>query len=265
MASLPVFYHLELTSRCNKGGDGCWMCGRRKMERDHPELCDWGDMPLYFALSVLGQIPKGAVVQLHNNGEPLLYPALGSVIQTARDYDLITSLNTNAKRLWESRFDVAELDTLVISVIENDPEADEQLEILTRYAAWNGQKPRLILRFLGFEDVNRRYDHIQALRVTRTLHSPDGSRDYKKPVTIPEIGICLELLTHLAIDRHGNISVCVRFDPAGDLRLGNIENISIEEAIYGSKRQDYIRRHRQGRRDECPGCDRCHFWGVPIG
>jgi len=170
----PTFYHLELTSRCNKS---CHMCGRRKMEREHPELCDWGDMPLYFALSVLGQIPKGAVVQLHNNGEPLLYPALGSVIQTAKDYGLITSLNTNAKRLWESRFDVAELDTLVISIIENDPEADEQLDILNRYAAWTGYKPRLVLRFLGGIDTSR-YEHIDALRVTRTLHSPDGSRDY---------------------------------------------------------------------------------------
>ena len=29
--------HLELTSRCNKA---CFCCGRRKMEREHPELCD---------------------------------------------------------------------------------------------------------------------------------------------------------------------------------------------------------------------------------
>ena len=34
--------NIELTSRCNKD---CWMCGRRRSERDYPELVlKYGDM-----------------------------------------------------------------------------------------------------------------------------------------------------------------------------------------------------------------------------
>ena len=257
----PTFYHLELTSRCNKS---CHMCGRRKLESERPELCSWGDMPLEMVNSALAQIPKGAVVQLHNNGEPLLYPRLGDVVELANSYGLISSLNTNGILLWEKRRELAHLNTLVISIIENDPDELEQLDTLNRYVRWPGPKPRLVLRFLG--DVHRAlYNHIDALRVTRTLHSPDGSRDYKKPVVIPEIGICLELLTHLAIDRYGNVSLCVRFDPDGLLRIGNLEFDTLEDCINGKKRQYYIRRHIAGDRAACPGCDRCDFWGCPVG
>lgn len=258
---IPTFYHLELTSRCQKK---CHMCGRRKLERERPELCNWGDMPLDIAYEIINQMPPGAVVQLHNNGEPLLYPYLSEVIYTAKGRGLITSLNTNGKLLWAKRRQLSMLDTLVVSIIDGDPEAEEQYQVLRRYDRWPGPKPRLILRFLG--DVHKElYRGIDALRVARTLHSPDGSREYQKPVTIPEIGICLELLTHLAIDRFGNISTCVRFDPDGDLRLGNISDMTLEEAINGEKRQSYIQRHSRGDRAACPGCNRCDFWGVPIG
>jgi radical SAM protein with 4Fe4S-binding SPASM domain len=243
------------------------MCGRRKLERNHPDLCNWGDMDPHMAFDILNQIPAGAVVQLHNNGEPLLYLWLRDVITAARARGLITSLNTNGKLLWKRRFEVSGLDTLVVSIIQDDPEADEQLDILNRYAEWNGPKPRLILRFLGDVDVEK-YAHLlilrDALRVTRTLHDPGGSRKYRKPPPIPEIGICLELLTHLAIDRYGNISICVRFDPAGDLRLGNINEITLEEAIHGEQRKNYIAEHIRGRRDRLPGCDQCDFWGCVV-
>lgn len=36
--------NIELTSRCNKN---CWMCGRRKVDREYPELAlNYGDMVL---------------------------------------------------------------------------------------------------------------------------------------------------------------------------------------------------------------------------
>lgn len=220
-------------------------------------------MDPHMAYRIIRQIPSGAVIQLHQNGEPLLYPWLHPIIRAAKIRGLITSLNTNGKLLWECREDVAELDTLVVSIIQSDPEAEEQLEILNRYNDWPGPKPPMVLRFLGDIDCTP-YTHLDALPVTRTLHDPCGSREYLKPAPIPEIGICLELLTHLAIDRYGNISICVRFDPEGKLRLGNIDNMTLEEAIHGAKRQAFIRRHIAGLRDQCPGCDRCDFWGCVV-
>ena len=81
----------------------------------------------------------------------------------------------------------------------------------------------------------------------------------------PEIGVCLDLLTHLAIDRYGNISLCVRFDPEGKLRLGNVSEISLTDAWQSLKRIGYIDKHIDQKRDECPGCNNCDYWGVPRG
>ena len=258
--------NIELTSRCNKGdgtlGSGCFMCGRRKLEREHPEMCNWGDMPIAMFQKIAKQIPSRTVVQLHNNGEPLLYPNLYDVIDALKRKGCFVSLNTNGKLLWEKREDVCWLDTLVVSVIERDPEGEEQLEVLRRYNTWYGHKPRVILRFLGDVDQSK-YGGIEALHVSRMLHSPDGSRGYQKPVTIPEIGVCLDLLTHLAVDRYGNVSMCVRFDPEGELRIGNIADMTLHQAWDSEKRDMYIANHTRGERWLCPGCDKCEYWGVP--
>ena len=251
------FLHLELTSRCQKD---CPMCGRRKMEREHPELCDWGDMPLRMVYKIAEQVPKGTVVQFHNNGEPTLYNSLGTALSLFSH--CIRQFNTNAKRLVEKATPIIDyLDVLTISVIDNDP---EQVKEVRAFEAMKGDRPpRMIYRLLG--DV----DHTPWKRgqiVTRTLHLPDGSRGYHKPVTIPEHGVCLDLLTHLAIDRHGDISLCVRFDPNRDLKIGNIDEMTLEEAWNSEKRQEYIKAHVQGKRASLPGCGNlCSFYGIAIG
>ena len=257
---MPQFYHLELTSRCNKA---CPMCGRRKMERDHPELCDWGDMPFDLVQTLEKQIPMGAVVQFHNNGEPLLYPDLGQALSLFKGR--IRSLNTNGILLYERAADlIGNLETIVVSVIEGDTyeQRAEQLAVVKRFMDAKGaEKPRMIFRLLG--DVSPANYTGLGLIVTRTLHAPEASRNYRRTPTIPEIGICLDLLTHLAVDRHGNISMCVRLDPKGDLRIGKAPQDTLAACWNSPKRQSYLNRHLTGRRDQCPGCDRCHFWGVP--
>ena len=67
--------NIELTNRCNKK---CWMCGRRKVEKDYPELVlNYGDMDFELVARIADQLPPDIVVQLHNNGEGLLYPRFG--------------------------------------------------------------------------------------------------------------------------------------------------------------------------------------------
>ena len=44
--------NLELTSKCNKN---CWMCGRRKLEREYPNLVDWGDMDFELVQTIAEQ------------------------------------------------------------------------------------------------------------------------------------------------------------------------------------------------------------------
>jgi radical SAM protein with 4Fe4S-binding SPASM domain len=241
------------------------MCGRRKREREHPELCDYGDMPYDTLRLIHFQVPRGIVVQYHNNGEPLLYPFLGRVLGLFRDN--IRCLDTNAKLLVEKADEIiGNLETLTISVIESDTEGDEQYEIVKKFREIKGDRgPKLIYRLLGRVPEESRWYNDGVLIAKRILHAPEGSRCYEKQVTVPEIGICLDLLTHLAIDRHGNISMCVRFDPHGLLRLGNVNDITLRDAWLSPKRKSYLEHHIRQERSKLPGCSSCEFWGVPRG
>ena len=53
--------NVELTSRCNKN---CWMCGRRKIDREYPEIAlKYGDMDFELVKKIAKQLPAGIVVQ----------------------------------------------------------------------------------------------------------------------------------------------------------------------------------------------------------
>ena len=231
--------NLELTSRCNKS---CWMCGRRKVEGDY------GDMDFALVEKIADQIPPNVVVQFHNNGEPLLYPRFGEAV---RMFDqCIRCVDTNGKLLLEkSQEIIGNLHSITISVIENDPEGDEQYEIVKNFLEihpW-GDNPLVVLRLLGNVDSTR-WETLGCLIARRTLHSPMGSFEYKTPRVVPEIGFCLEVLHHLSIDRFGNVSPCVRFDPKGIGIIGNVNDDPLEEI--------WDRQHT-------PLCDECDYWGIP--
>lgn len=254
------FLNIELTSRCNKS---CWMCGRRKMEREYPELCDWGDMDYEMVREIARQTPPGIVVQLHNNGDPLLYPNLSGALDLFREN--VRCFNTNGKLLLERAHEIiGHLETLTISVVQDDEEGEIQYDNVVKFLARKQTgKPLLVYRCLGKVDHLERWKELPGYIATRVLHSPRGSFGYERKVTIPEIGICLDLLTHMVIDRYGNISLCVRYDPKGDLRLGNIKETSLEEAWTSAKRRRYIEHHIRGDRKSLPGCSKCEFWGCP--
>ncbi len=254
--------NIELTSRCNKN---CWMCGRRKVDRDYPELAlDYGDMDFELVEKIAVQLPPNIIVQLHNNGEPLLYPRFGDAV---RLFDKqITNTVTNGKLMVEKADEIIDnLDTISISVIENDPDAGEQYEIIEEFLRLKGpKKPFTSLRLVGHVDPEP-YKKFNTLIITRILHAPMGSFDYEKAPTIPEVGICLDFLYHLAIDRKGKASICVRFDPKGIGVIGDVNTQSVAEIWNSPKRMEWLEYHKQGQRDKIPLCSYCHFWGVPTG
>jgi radical SAM protein with 4Fe4S-binding SPASM domain len=161
---------------------------------------------------------------------------------------------------------IGNLDTLTISVIQDDPEGEEQYGIVRRFATYKqNKKPRIIYRLLGGVDCWEKWERLPGIIARRILHSADGSKGYYKPVTVPEIGICQDLLTHLAIDRKGWASICVRFDPDGLGRIGNLNHESIEDVWNSAQRIRWLKRHINGLRDIVPLCQKCDYWGVPRG
>jgi hypothetical protein len=254
--------HLELTSRCNKD---CWMCGRRKIDRDYPEVAmNYGDMDFDLVKKIAEQLPEGIVVQFHNNGEPLLYPRFGEALRLFKNQ--IRCVDTNAKLIVEKADEIiGNLDTMTISVIENDPEADQQYELVKEFLKIKGGKaPRMIYRCLGNVDTTK-WEKLDGTIATRILHNPLGSFKYTKKPTVPEIGICLEILTHMAINRFGKVSTCVRFDPKGLGVIGDANSAPLVDIWHGSKRKEWIKYHVDGNRNKIPLCSYCDFWGVPTG
>ncbi len=254
--------NVELTNRCNKR---CWMCGRRKVEKDYPELTlNYGDMDFELVEKIARQLPPNIVVQLHNNGEALLYPRFGEAVELFSDQ--ITNIVTNGKLIVEKSDEIIDkLDTMAISVFENDDECEEQYKIIEEFFKLKGKrKPYTLFRLNGEVDGTR-YEKF-GLIARRVIHSPMGSFDYrKKSPTIPEIGICLDFLHHLAINREGKASICVRFDPKGLGIIGDCNKQSLADIWNGPKRMEWLEYHKQGRRDKVPLCSYCDFWGVPTG
>ena len=220
--------------------------------------------------SISRQLPKGIVVQFHDNGEPLLYGRLHEALSLFPNQ--IRCLDTNGKLLLARRDDILErglgtksLDTITVSVFENDPEALEQWMIMNEFMSIKGdRKPRVIARCLGKVNSTN-YHAVADMVVTRTLHNPMGSFDYKKKPTIPEIGICLDALNHLAIKRDGKVSMCVRFDPEGLGTIGDLMRDSLVKIWGGKERKPREALHIAGKRSEIPLCNKCAYWGLPNG
>lgn len=270
----------ELTSRCNKS---CWMCGRRKIEKEYPHLTNWGDMDFELVELISRQLPENVVVQFHNNGESLLYQRFGDAIKLFKKQ--IKCLDTNGKLLLEKADEIIDnLDTITISVIENDREQDDQYEITKKFLEIKGnRKPFVIYRLLGNVGLLQRNDHnnltnyddleyrerrerwyrLPGIVANRTLHNPMGSYDYTKRPTIPEIGICLDILSHLVINRTGDVYPCIRFNPYKYNLLGNIKEKPLVDIWNSNYRKRLVEQHIKGNRHCNPLCAKCEFYGVP--
>lgn len=255
--------NIELTSSCNKN---CWMCGRRKTERDYPELVlKYGDMDFSLVKKIAKQLPSNIVVQLHNNGEGLLYPRFGEAIKLFSNQ--ITNIVTNGKLIVKKADEIIDnLDSMAISVFEKDDEADKQYKLIEKFLELKGdRKPYTVLRIIGDVDEER-YKKFNLLMVRRILHAPMGSFNYEKnKPTIPEIGICMDFLHHIAINSHGEVSICVRFDPKRLGVIGDANKEPLADIWHCKKRIQWLEYHKQGKRDQIPLCSYCDFWGVPTG
>lgn len=226
---------------------------------------DWGDLPASLAIKVSRQIPSSTVVAFHSNGEPLLYEALGQVLPQFKH--TIRCLDTNGKLLVKRASDIINnLDTITVSVIQDDPDAEEQFQIVKEFLGIKqNKKPRMVYRLLGEVKDAKRWSELPGIVASRVLHNPMGSFGYEKKVTIPEIGICLEALTHLVIDRYGDVFPCVRFNPDKKDCFGNVANASLDTIWNSVKRQSWLHKHIDGKRNENELCKTCEFWGVPRG
>jgi hypothetical protein len=256
--------NVELSSVCLKD-PGCFMCGRRKRDKLYG-TDNYGYMDFELVTNLARQTPSDLLVAFHLNGDPLHYPRLGDAIKEFSH--CTTYFVTNGMLLLERADEIINgLDLLSISVIENErlDTKIKQLDIIKKFLEMKAEsKPFTTLRFVGNVENQDEYIKLGLQVARRTLHAPEGSFNYRKLPVIPEHGICQDLLNTLAVDRFGNYSCCVRFDINGDLRLGNIKDMTLEQAWNSPKRLKIKELHIKGKRSESGFCHtNCQFYGVP--
>lgn len=259
-----VQVNIELTSRCNKS---CWFCGRREREKMYGDQ-NYGDIDFETLRIISNQLPIGTIIALHNNGEALLYPRLGEAISLFKNRGFHVYTVSNGKLLMERYGEIVNnLDQISISVIENDTPEEKELQynILKRFVETKKDKsPFTVLRFVGNIKDEEQYIKLGLPIVRRTIHLPKGSIGYRNEPMKPEFLVCWDLMSRLAINRFGDISLCVRFDPDGDLVLGNVKTSSLRAVWSHPKRLNIINNMIAGKRIGFCGT-KCQFWGIPTG
>jgi radical SAM protein with 4Fe4S-binding SPASM domain len=226
------------------------------------------------AYKIADQIPMGTVVQLHWNGEPTLHPELDSIIHKFSEQGCIVCLNTNGLLIGDLWRTISLLHSVTVSIIQDDKvenyiRQERQLKKFFRECP-EAIRPVVNLRVLGTLVDPHRFRQFPATHsnvkwVSRVFHAPEMSFEYFKRPTLPEIGICLDLLHHPAIDKDGDVYPCVRNNPDGINWLGRIGDQSLFSILTGDERKKLIEKHCTGKRYQVPLCGDCEFYGVPRG
>ena len=260
--------NLELTSRCDKH-TLCAFCGHQD-PAVFPTL-KFGDMTdtLLNRLSTdLSGLGRSLVVQFHRDGDPLASPHLRAALSYFSFH--IRSIVTHGERLAERANELIDnCESVCVSIFRGDPDRDLQLTALRGFLDAKGDRlPRVFVKVVGdmSDDELRPYTDLSLPVLRRAIHSPMGNAKYAHRVpTMPEHGLCLDLLHHPSIAWDGRVYLCNRLDTKDAGLIGNLNEESLDAIWNGKLRADYIQKHLEGRRAEVPPCKDCRYYGVPTG
>jgi MoaA/NifB/PqqE/SkfB family radical SAM enzyme len=270
--------NIELTSHCSKK-TLCSVCGHQD-PKIFPNL-KFGDMDFELLKSIRHQLAPtmsepdlhslyAPIIEFHRDGDPLDYPWLAAALDLFEGFT--TCLVTHGERLAEKALEIiGRCTTVCVSVIENDPDHAIQYEsvkeFLDKIRPWTAAcrvGPRVIIKAVG-NAYPERYEKLGLPIIHRALHVKPSNRKYIRTTPLmPESGICLDFLGRPAIDWQGRTFQCVKLDPNEEGYLGDVNEQSLEEIWHGARRQEWLKRHQEGRRDlASPLCARCVYYGIP--
>lgn len=256
--------NLELTSRCDKH-TLCAFCGHQDPEI-YPTI-RFGDMRIDLVERLAAALPPGIVVQFHRDGDPLAFPLIAEVLPLFSRQ--IRSLVTHGERLGDPRglSIIGLCESVTVSIFRGDPDRDRQLTALKTFLDAKGESlPRVYLKVVGdmTDDELTPYLELHVPLMRRLIHVPTGNDKYAHHLpTMPEHGICLDLLHHPSISWDGRVYLCNRLDTADRGMIGSLTTHTLDELWNGPLRAAAIQHHLNGRRDLVPPCVGCTYYGVP--
>jgi MoaA/NifB/PqqE/SkfB family radical SAM enzyme len=208
------------------------------------------------------ELPRGTVIYFHYYGEPFFYPRLKEAIEVF--HKQITTIVTNGKLIVKKFNEIVPiLDSLCISVFEDDPDQEDQFQLIDEFQKKKrDRKPNTIVKLIGNIDP-KRYKKFSkyALLTHRTLFQRKFLKKNALPI-IPENGICSDFLHKPLVNINGDVSICCAFDPQKLGVIGNLNDGSLEAIWNGKKRNNWLKYHVTGNRHKVPLCSKCNFWGI---
>ena len=263
MVSLSALSQLniEFSSYCDKR-TLCFMCGHQN-EKVFPRL-ERGFIDFALLEKIRAQLVPGPIIQAHRDGDPLAYPRLKDALDLFKGF--IMSIVTHGEALAHRADEIIErCTTVTVSVIPNDPDSEIQLEALKEFLRIKGdRKPNVNVKIVGSWD-GEAFGCLGVPVIRRSLHVPNGDYRYRQSQPpVPEVGICLDFLSHPSVDWRGNLFICNRLDPTFEGLLGNLNDSTLEELWNSPRRLEMLKHHIDGRRDLANElCAKCEFWGIP--
>jgi len=256
--------NLELSSRCDKQVH-CSFCGHQKKEINTSLI--YGDMTLLMLEDIRNELSPGVDIYFHRSGEPTAYPFLKSALDLFKGF--LTTIVTHGETLGDLADSIiGRCTTVTVSAFRGDKDDDKQYQSVKTFLKRKGiQSPQVFVKWVGDEDAERRLDFeiLGATIIRRLIHVPHGTfkHAHQKP-TIPENGVCWDVLHHPSIDWQGNVYLCNRLDPKQELWIGNLNEQSLDAIWNGPVRQLAVGHHMKGQRERANArCADCDYYGIP--
>ncbi len=284
----PLRVWVEVTNRCNLK---CPMCPNK----DIPDQ-DKGLMDFDLYKKIMDQVgPRANDIYLFHRGEPLLHPRLADMIAYAKKSAATVRIHTNGTLLDKDKTEqliASGLDFISFSFDGYHPAAYEQNRVNSKFEPTlqsiidflktkkerKSRRPYTVLQVIEYEsgkDVKKQrqaflkqFEGLPLDRfVTRKPHNWGGLVETAAPKHKGYVP-CTFLWYALVVLYNGDVLPCPQ-DFSARLKLGNIQDSSLEAIFHGPKMQDL--RQRIAKKEveglvPCQTCDRLRrntFLGLP--
>ena len=258
--------NIELTSRCDKK-TLCGMCGHQDASVN-PGL-RFGDMSAACMVALakeLSPLGRSLVVQFHRDGDPLAFDHLHEALQIFAPH--LRSIVTHGERLVaQAQALIGHCESVCVSVFRGDPDREIQLAALRGFLDIKGDRlPRVLVKVVGDmrEDELAPLTELGVPLLWRRLHTPEANTKYAHGApTMPEHGLCLDLLHHPSVAWDGRVYLCNRLDTRDAGVIGDLHTQTFDQIWNGPIRASAVQAHLDGRRQDVPPCRDCRYYGVP--
>lgn len=274
---IPPTIYVELTNTCNLN---CAMCDRTSMTREERLM----EMNLFKRIIDNAAEIRLPAVKLNRFGESLLHPKLTDMIRYSKEKGIPWVYFTSNATLLDDKKATellsSGLDSITFSVDGARPSTYEKIRRGARYDTTvqnvyrfcerrkelGFTKPRIVLNTLLMKETenemldffkiwNHVVDRINVIPVGKYGNVEDLSPIDRKRLE-NEKRTCHHPFDRLMIFWNGDVTICCG-DINGELKIGNVQEDSIETLWKNEKMQRYRKMHVTQQFDEIPLCDQC--------